>query len=93
MPNFVTQTSVSMGVGGPLHRPTFYRDAGVSLHPFQRQGLVPARAHRMGGGAMRAPGLPGGDFGQGSFAASYVNIPYPPAVPTPNASAKGFQIA
>lgn len=93
MPNYVTSTGVAMGVGGPMHKPTFYRDAGVSLHPFQRVGLVPANAHRMGGGVMRAAGLPGSDIGQGRFAASTVNIPWPPIVPTPNASAKGFQIA
>lgn len=94
MPNYVTQTSISMGVAGPMHRPTFYRDSGVSLHPFQRAGLVGAQAHTQGLGAQAvAHGLPGGDIGQGRYPAARVDMVLPPVVPfTTNPNQGKFQV-
>jgi len=67
---------VALGVGGPLHMPTFYRGGGVSLHPLQRSGQVPATSHMMA--PMHA--APIGPDIQGHAPAAHFDMPNPPVL-------------
>jgi hypothetical protein len=77
MPNYVTQTTVSMGVGGPMHKPTFFRSGGTSAHPLQRQGVVPFTP----GANMPNLGAPVSADIQGRAPAAWDVIPTPQPVP------------
>ena len=91
MPNYRTYTSVSMGVAGPLHKPTFFRHGETSLHPLQRAGVVAAASHAMQPAPMRmhSPGL-----GSGLYPAGRMDMTLPPVVPfTGNPMQGKFSVA